>query len=739
MDGQATYSVLSDGAEQSKSAESQGLNLPRIRAILQRRLRLLLSVALIVFGLVALVTLQAPPKYMAEAQVMLDQRPRKLVTLQTQISPDAPADSSAVDTEVQVLSSHALARRVVDALHLQSDPEFNARLRPRSLLSRGPKPHAPSTPEQENAEQDVVADTLASGLKVSRQGTTYVIHIDYTAKSPTKAAQIANAFADLYLNNQLQSKFDETKRASEWLDSHLSSLRAQVESADAAVQAYKSANGLLSAEGSSLTEQSISGLNGQIATAKAEEAEAEARVRTAKSQLAHGSTGEDVGEALSSNVVSQLRTQRAQISREVADMYGRYGPKHPELLKAQRQLQDIDSQISAEVTRIISNLEAQASVARQRSESLEGSLSHSRGTLAANNGASVKLAELQRNADSVKTLYQSFLDRFKQTTSEQGIEQSDARVLSHAQAPLRPASPNVPVNLAMGLVLGLVLGIAAIIIAEAFDTGLSTTEEAESKLGVQVLTAIPLLSSVAGDRGRSRGSTPTDFIIDKPLSRFAEAFRTLKTAVTYSNVDRKIGIIAVTSSVPGEGKTTTTVGLAKTAALSGQKICVVDCDLRRRSVHTLFGLDPQKGLLQVLAGEATLDEVLFLDQASGAYILPLSDTAFSPRDVFGSAAMDQLLTDLRGRFDLVFLDTAPVLAVADSAIIAAKADVVLFLVRWRKTSLRLAQNALKALRMVGADVAGTALIQVDVREQVRAGYGEAAYYYKKYGQYYSDS
>ena len=727
------------------SGEREFVNVHRIRAILQRRRRLLIGVALVVFGVIALITLQLKPKYTATAELMLNQRPTKIVVGQNS-DPNTPPDSSAVDTEVQVLTSHALAGQVADALHLQADPEFNAVLRPPSLAQKlglsnilhRPKSESVTAPSQAEV-RDHIADALLGRLKVARQGATYVINASFTSGSAAKAMQIINAFADAYLNDQLEAKFDSTKHANDWLNDHLDGLRSQAESADAAVQAYKSANGLLSSEGNTLTEQSISGLSSEIAAARAAQAEAEARLATAKSQLAHGSTGEDVGEALSSQVIQQLRAQRAEVSRQVADMSGRYGSKHPDLLKAQRQLEDIDSQISAEIKRIIASLEAQAQVARQRTASLQGSLSNSRGMLAANNSASVKLNELQRNADSVKTLYQSYLDRFKETSAEQGIEQTDARILSRAHLPTQPSSPNVKINLLLGVILGLAAGIAAVMVAEAFDQGLSSAEDVENELGVPALVAVPLLSSIVDNKSSARHLSPADFVAEKPMSRFAEAFRTLKTSLVYASFDKKVQIVAVCSSVPGEGKTTTTVALARSTALSGTSSCIVDCDLRRRSVQRVFGFEPKVGLLEVMNGSATLEQALVRDNISGAYVLALAEAPYSPQEVFGSEAIDKVLEKLRGRFEMVFLDTAPILAVADTAVLAGKADAVLFLTLWHRTSARLVRNSLKALAMVNAKVAGVSLTQVDVREQSRAGYGEAVYYSKKHGDYYSEA
>ncbi len=739
MDARNPYPPDIAGDEANHPGPEDRLSLEKWRAILRQRFRLLVGVAVVIFGLVALLTFAATPRYTATAQVLLDSRQQKVVDVQQVLSGLSADSSGVVDTEVQVLSSRSLAQRVVEALNLQNDPEFNGRLAPRPWYSLGPRPVAPTTQAGRELEAGAIAGGLLGRLKVTRAGaTTYVINVAFSSKSPQKAALIANSFADQYLNDQLEAKFDATRRANAWLNSRLAGLRAQAEAADAAVQSYKAQNGLLSSEGNTLTEQSISQINEQIAIARASEAEADARVSTARSQLAHGSNGEDVGEALSSPVVQQLRAQRSEVSRQLADLEGRYGPRHPDLLKARRQLADIDTQITAEVGRLMSSLVAQAQLAHQRTASLEASLSQSRRTLAANNNASVGLSELERNADSIKTLYQSYLDRFKQTSAQEGIEQSDARVLSYAPTPGRPSFPNIPLNLILGLVLGLGGGITAVVIGEALDQGLSTGDEVEARFGLSSLPPIPLLASlVEGKLGHNLRS-PADYIVEKPLSRFAEAFRSLRTAITYADLERRVQVIAVASAVPGEGKTTTCVGLARTAALAGARVTVVDCDLRRRSLHKMFGGDPKQGLLEVLAGTANLDDVLMVDSATGATGIPVAASEFSPKDVFGSPAMDNLIAVLRTRFDLILLDTPPILAVAEAVVIAAKADAVVLLTRWRKTPRRYVASSIKVLSSVGAYVFGVSLTQLDAREQAKAGYGDGAYYYKKYRDYYSE-
>ncbi len=738
MDGSSYETSIAPAS----NAGAMMLDLNVVIATFRRRLRLFAAVALAVFVAVLLFTLQATPRYTATAEVMLDVRKEQISDVSAVLS-GLPADSSVVDTEVEVLRSRSLASRVVNQLKLDRDPYFNPYLEtakgPASWLPWAKKAAAPGAvvdPVELQRRREKIVDRVLAGLSVRRAGMTYLIAIDYTHPQPEQAAKLANAFADLYLTEQLEAKFDATTKANEWLDTRVAELRDQLQAAEAAVQQYKIANNLLSAEGATLTEQEISGLNQQLASARASQAETDARLSIARNQLARGSNGEDVGESLNSPVVQQLRKQRAEQSAKVADLGGRYGERHPDLLKAKRELADIDSQIQDEIRRIISNLEAQAQVARQRTGSMAGSVSASRGALAGNNRAGVRLGELERKADAVRTLYESLLSRFKQTTASQGIEQPDARVVSQAKIPTSPSYPKPSLNLALGLGAALMAGLGAVVLAEILMAGLFTEDEVEHRLGLPYLGSVPLLSSAVDDK-LARTTSPADYLLTKPLSGFAESFRKLRAAILFSKVGEPVKVIAITSSLPGEGKTTTTFSLARTLATSGANVVVVDCDLRQSAINRFLPETPSIGLIEVLNGVATLDQALYTD-ASGAKVLPLAKTANTPRDVLGSAAMARLLVELRQRFDVVLLDTAPLLAIADTRILAPSTDAVVMLARWKKTPVKAITSALSLLHGKGIFVAGVALTQVDLKAQGRYGYGDANYYYKSYRKYYAD-
>jgi succinoglycan biosynthesis transport protein ExoP len=734
----------------AKAESSPGSDLHRLIATFRRRSSIFTAVAVVIIAGVVLVTFQQTPRYAATANVMIDTRKHVVDNIQEVLS-GLPSDSSAIDTEVEILRSRSLAEQVVTALKLDKDPEFNSKLSPVNPIiaaitapfssddsagSQGSDSAAqPASDIHAIRNHEAVVDHVLRRLSIRRSGLTYVINVTFESQDRAKAALIANTFADKYLLEQLVAKVDATQQATQWLNGQLAQLEPQVRQAEAAVEQYKAQHGLLASVGSSLTEQEISNLNNQLAQAQADQAEHDARLRTAQQAMAAGSTGEELAGALNSETVKELRSQKATISSKVADMQTKYGPRFPEVQRVQRQLTDIDAQISQEVGRQVSNLQAEDQVAHQRTASIQASLAGAKGTLVGNNQASVELTDLQRKADAASTLYNNLLNRAKQTSTDQSNQQSDSRVVSRAKIPDKPSYPNKGLNLALGLVFGLAGGVGGIVLMEALDGGLSTAEDVERYFGLPCLGSIPELDSTTN--GKPSGISPERFVVEKPLSAFAESFRNLRTSILFSKIDTSVKVAVITSALPGEGKTTTTFCLGRSIAMAGSKVVVVDCDLRRRNVNRLLKIEPTAGLVEILQGSAELSDVLVLDEASGAYFLPLSRSAYTPKDLFGSAAMDRLLADLRARFDLVLLDTAPILPVADTRILAPKADVVVFLAEWRKTPRKAVEAAFTMLSSVGANVAGIALTAVDMRQQARFGYGDPGYYYRSYRKYYA--
>jgi capsular exopolysaccharide synthesis family protein len=694
---------------------------------------------LAVIAVTAAVTLTMKPVYTGSVQLMIDKPGAKLLVDEDDKNGQSQGalDASAIETEVEVLRSPAIASAVVRDLQLERDPEFNPALGEPGLLARI-RGLIPSLRPSETAAEHQLSPTASAvrqHLKVSRVGASYILRVDFTSRDPAKAARIANSYAKEFLRAQLDTKYEASREANGWLQSHIGELRQRVADAETALQNYKIQNGLLSAEGATLTEQEISSLNQQAALMRANQAETQARLNTAMQQLANGSTGEDIGETMNSPVIQQLRERRAQLSAQVANLQSRYGPRHPDLVKAQSELADTDDQIRDEIKRITSNLQAQAIVARERRASIDSSVAGARQNLAQNNRSVVRLNELRRDADAERTLYEGFLNKFKELSAEAGLAQTDAHIVSLATTPATPSAPKKGLNLALGTVLGLAAAVSAALLAEMFEKGLPDAEIIERELSVAYLGSIPRMSSIVpGDRAlRLR---PIDHLVARPVSSFAESFRSLRAAIEYSGPGPKVKVLAVTSSLSGEGKTTTSVGLARSAALANIRTVVVDCDLRQQSIADLLELSPKVGLLEVLNGTASLDEALQCDEKTGAMILPLVESHFTPEDPFNSPQMHELMNELRRRFDLVILDTPPVVLVTETRTVARCADAVMLLAHWRRTPRALVQTSLRLLAAAGANLVGVTLTQVDLRRPASVDPADPTVHYLTHRNYY---
>ena len=691
-------------------AEEAGLAAVRRQLNLLRRRRglfVLTSLAVLIIGGAGALLL--PARYDATAEVMIDPRREKVVDL-PQVMQDLPTDAAAADSEVEVLKARPLAERVAAQLGLAHDAEFPGR-------SADPARAA--------------VDALVRKITIVRVGFTYVIAITAKSASPEKAARIANTLVELYLRQQVEAKSLAARSASDWLNGRLGAQRAEVEAAENAVERYKAANGLMTlgdAQASTVTEQEIATLDGQMATTRGEKAEADARLAAAKVQLAKGGQGDDLGEVLNSQVVQSLRRERETAAKQVAEMRGRYGPRHPEMLKAERGLADLDQQIEQEIARLVSNLEVQARIADSRSAALAASLTDAKAALARSNGAAVELRELQRNLESVRSLYQSFLDRAKQTAAQDGMARTDARLVAVAKPPAKPAWPNRPLLIAGALVAALVAGAVAILLADAREDGLYDGEDAARRLELRCVGMIPDPARLSPG---GKIDAPADLLLEQPLSAFTESFRALRSALLLAQTATPIHTLALTSALPGEGKTTTCLGLGRIMARLGASVVVVDCDLRRRTMSRLIA-PGGAGLLDVLSGHIDLDQALRGDRVKGLFVLPLGDEAPAEDEIVESAAMDRLLETLRRRFRFVLLDTAPVLLVAETRALAAKADSVVVLARWGKTPATAVIEAVRLLKEAGADIAGVALTIADLRRAGRSAYTYAPDYYPFY-------
>lgn len=708
------------------------------RVFLARRL-VILGTIVLGLTLAGIVVLQLTPVYSASTLIMVGQRENKVLDPEALIT-GLNNDSATIENQIQILRSWTLVERVAAKLNLARDPEFNARGARRSLLSRlNPltwlAPAAPKVPRGAAAKPGVdpaIIKSVGSRLTVAAVGRSSVIKVTFESSDRAKAAMIADAIADQYIVDQLETKFDASKRTSDWLNERLAQLAEQVRVAENAVEQYKDDNGISSGkDGGNLATEQVSEINGQIVLARSNLSEQEAKYRQVEKLLRAGGSVDAIAAVINSSLISGLRTQQADLLGKEAELATKYGDRHPQMIALRDQKKGLDAKIEVEIKRITRNLANEVAVARTRVSSLEGSLNQMQGTATVQGKASIKLRELEREVQASRTLYDTFQARSKQTEDKEKIQAADSRRLDKAQIPNEASFPNKTMIMGVTLFGSAVMGMLIALMMERLDNGFRTGVEVERMLRVSNLAVTPMLKGV---------KHVADRVVQKPLSAFSESIRSLHAGLQLSNIDRPPKVILVTSSVPNEGKTSIAVSLGRLAAKGGSRVILIDGDLRHPSVGRMFSpRRPDAGLVEVLAGKRDLASVLHRDPISPLEFLPVSSTPSNPADILTSNAMRKLVEFLRQHYDLIIIDAAPVLPVSDTRLLSRLADKVVYVVKWDATPREAVLSGFKLLRDANADIAGTILNQADLRRHALYGYGDSTYGYGgHYAKYYSE-
>jgi exopolysaccharide transport family protein len=732
-----------------------GVDIKDLIAILRRRKWVIISTALILTTLAVLIGLQITKKYTATTMVMIDPQQADVVNLQAVVQ-GLTTDSATVETQINVLQSQDLAAQVMDSLSLFNDPEFNQTLQENdnqlALKFGGPlqklvawmpdswliatgladEPLPMATADQDPATQQNALEVFEKELKVAQQGRSYVIGVSFTSADAQKAAAIANRIAGLYIEGQKQLKLDTTMRASGYLADRLDSLKQDVQRSEAAVEAFRQKHSIVSSvNGIALKEQELSNVSNILLSAQADLAQKTARLRLMKDLRAKGAGALDsMGEVLSSEVIRDLRQQESVVVQQIGQARRDYGEKHPVMQALLAQKQDLERKVAIEVDRIIANVGNDVVASQASVDTIQAQLDKLTKENQQERDLDVQLRQLEREADANQQLYQTFLERFKETREQQGTIDADSRVISTAMPPTKPSTPGPVLFGAVGFTASMMLGTLLALLLERLDSGLRSARQVEQVLDLPALGLVPMLERM------KRGQKPHQYLIAKPLSAYAESIRAIYTSLQLSDVDNPPKVVLVTSALPQEGKTTLALSLATFAARSAQRVLLIDLDLRHPSVQRELGSSPPHGFVEYMGGEKHLDEIIFHDEETGLDYLPVKRQTANPTDLLGSQKMRLLMEELRSRYDYVVIDSAPLLGVTDTKVASVLADKVVFASQWEKTSAETARNGLAHLHEARASVSGVVLTQVDVRKHAHYGYGDVGQYYGKYQKYY---
>ena len=718
------------------------LDFATLSSILWRRRRFIGASVLLflVLGIVIVVT--TTPMFTAESDILIDTRS----AYQLENSPSAGnsnstlftlgMDPASVDSQVEILKSERVASLVLRTLKLERDPEFTtpgslfgsiaASLR--SVLAR----FSEVIPDDKTRIPREVIEEFQDRLDVKRTAQTYVMKVAFRARTRERAAAITNEVANAYLTDQLQAKYEATRRAGVWLQNRIKGLQAAAVASDAAVQEFKIKNNIVSTgSGRLVSEQQVGDMSYQLVMARSATAEAEAKYNRLKTVVEGGDPDAATADVVTGNdVFGDLRQRYSAAAKRMGEVSDRLAANHPAVVNLRNEMRDIRRLMLDELNRALEGYRSAVAVAKARERSLDQSLAGLSGESAVSDRAQVQLRDLERDAATNKTIYETFLERYKTSLQQESFPVTEARVLSEASPPRLKSHPKTFLILALSAIGGFAAGVAFSILNELTDNVFRTPKQLESALELPCIGVLPTITPARTKArvrpGMVRGDgvrwLPNDigllrYAVDEPFTRFAETLRAIKLAAG-GDATRfgQVKVLSLVSAVPGEGKSTVAMNLAQLLAHSGKKILLIDADFRSPTLSQTVASDCRAGLAEVLQGRVSLTDVLMTDPVTGMRFLPSLKTA-SPHasEALSSDAMVQLLKQASVSFDLVIVDLPPLLPIVDVRAISPLIDAFVYIARWGSTPIVTAVKALSSAPVVCDHLIGSVLNRADLK------------------------
>ncbi len=708
------------------------IDLRKFFAIIKRRRKIIINTVILVLALALVFLFLQTSRYTSDSVLQFNLREQQVVDIKSVIM-GLPSDEAAISSELDTMRSRYIIGRVYDKMDLENNEQFYQE------FSRAPEEGSSffglfsaddSELQHDKKVRKLVAiDNVMKRLSIDRKPRSYTVKIRFTSESPELSALITNAIIDEYLLNEVEMQYDVTKRANDWLKVRVEELQEKVRESENAVQKFREENNLIKSSGTTVNEKQLDELNSQLVLAHTELAQAKARLEQSKEISAENNNVESAPDIINSTLIQRLREQEAMVMREKSELESRYGPRHPLMVKIKAQLDDLRAKITSESKKIVGGLEYGVEIAQSKVDALEKNLEELQKESGVTNRAEVKLAELERQMETDRALYESFLARFKET-SQQNLEQNIVTVISRAEVPLKPSWPDKKLIMLVAGLMGIGLGLILALVSEHFNNSFYTTEQVEEVLAVPAIGMIPELE-------HGQGVDITKYAVDNPISAFAESLRAVMASVYFSNPDNPPKTIMITSSVPKEGKSSFSISLARIAAASGSKVLLVDCDMRRPTVGRAFDKSSKKGLEEMLIGKAKVSDIIAVDKETGLHYIKSGANTHYSQELLGSRKMKEFVDKMVEKYDHVILDSPPVMALSDALMLSRIADTAVVMVRWEKTAHNIARNAIKRLRSTGVPIAGTVLSRVDLKKHEKYGFSEGSEYYGHYKDYYT--
>lgn len=695
--------------------------LPAFLAFIKRRRYVLIlpTLAGLVAGLIGYAS--TPFSYMSEAVVALDNRRVQALPTETVVSP-LPQDSPVLRTELDVISSRTMAERVVDQLE-RDGVAIGGENPGRTILAdvwrataqwleASAEPGAPAPEREGFADERQKIDYLRENLHVSNDGRSFTIFLSFRSADSEFAAKVANGYARSYLDHQIEVQRSATRRVSDWLGETLVSLRADLEDSEQASEDFRQQAGLVETDGKTLQAQRVSALNGELIASRAALSETRARLDTVRELASEGDLPA-LAEVLTSETIQALRIEQAGLERRLDELRGSGALKSSQIAMLETEMTSLGQQIDREVRKVVESLSNEIAIANRKRTSLEAALREAQGELAKANRAEVAMAQLEREATANRTIYESYLVRYKQTIEQDGFAAPEAQIISLAEPAAARASPRLATWLLFGIGFGGSAAVAGAIYREATDRRFRLSEAIQSATGVPVVGAMPHLTRAE----KLRASEDAQYA----ASVFGRVLTLLRMLLRASPERRQSAAVALTSAFEGEGTTTLAVGLARSAAAVGISTVLVDANLRNPGLEAAFGVQASSYIDEIMDRSRRPSELVQQDPRSSLRFLAARNSAVSADMLFASRRFEALIADLKLHFDLVLIDAPDLDSAPDALEIASIADRTLFITRFDTRRLQQVIAAIGSIASCGRAPDGVVLNRVD-----RHSYGEVS-------------
>lgn len=700
---------------------------------------------IVVAGIAFLFQALQPTQYTAQASIFVNPRPQQSVAAGAPTPVGTNPDSALVDSQIEFLNSRFVAGEIVDRLDLVKDPLWNSALRPASLLSALKSTArailsggGSSTASSTGLDRENVITKVADAINASRHGTSYVVRIKVRSQSATQSAEIANEIVEIYRVDNIGIQEGEANRASLWLKDQLDTLKVDVEEKENRLEQFRNETGLFKTNDELFPERRLQNAEQLVLEAQADLTDKEARISQLETLISRGTGSETLPEALTSQVIQDLRSREALLKTQQLELETAYGSRYPQVISGREALREIRQQIRSELNRIVTDARAEVGIAQNRVAALEKKLREAQEDIVSQNSDIVRLRDLEAEATTARQAYDRLLERRQEIESQDKFINPTMRVLETAAVPSVPTSPKLSLALLIAICLGLGSAGLAGLVADQLDSEKTlSAEQLSDQIGYPVVASIPDLR-----RSSSPELLPETYALKHPHSAYAEALRTLLVSVLNTKRVQQNGtgaeIVSFMSALPIDGKTSLSLSAARLAAFEGSRVLLIDCDHRRHEVSRRCGFQSGGGLVEVLAGHGDWRQFLFTDRISGLQILPArSDQAETTRFRIAPSELDAFLQDVSGDYDLIIQDAPPILSVAETRMIAGLCDQVYLIAQSQKTKLDTLNAAIAQIRGYSAPLRGLVLDGVDLGAAGRWSHGDSLYFRESRSSYYS--